>query len=221
ADAVGGQRDRGDAGGDQPLGLLPRGHAGRAGRPGRAGPVGRAGRDAAHRLSPSGSAGRASTRRLSSFSAVSMMTRSALRRNIPSIGMDSSTSSVYVTVHVPSPWSASSYEPTWDFCTADGAASRHEIRVRSAAYSYASTYSSRTGPASSTNRTSRARPSGYSSTTSADRSAPVHSGYRSKSQITAAIRSAGAPIRIDRDEDSAMPAGYPSSGRPHMRRPRG
>src|SRR5690606_1037099 len=127
----------------------------------------------------------------------------------------------YVTVHVPSPWSANSYEPTWDFCTADGATSRHPIRVRSAAYSYASTYSSRTGPASSTNRTCRARPSGYSSITSADRSAPVHSGYRSESQITAATLAAGAATRIDREEDSAMPAGYPSWGGRHMRRPCG
>jgi hypothetical protein len=47
-----------------------------------------------------------STRFLSSFNAVSMMIFSALRLNMPSMPIASSTSSVYVTVELPSPLSA-------------------------------------------------------------------------------------------------------------------
>ena len=62
-----------------------------------------------------------STRRLELLSAVSMIIFSALRRNMPSMPIDSSTSSVYVTVVVPSPLSTRSYDPRCDFCVLDGA----------------------------------------------------------------------------------------------------
>src|SRR5215467_10449210 len=105
---------------------------------------------------------------------------------------------------VPSPLSWMSYEPVCAFCMRDGLTSCHSIREMSAEYSYARMYSSCTTPASMTKRTWLAYPSSYSSTTSTDRAAETHSGYRGKSQMTSAIRAGAAPITIDCMEVSAM-----------------
>src|SRR5690606_6115985 len=72
AKPAGGERHRGQCSGDESLRLVPD-------------------RVAGHRLLPDS---RASTRRLSSFNAVSMMTFSALRLNMPSIPIASSTERV-------------------------------------------------------------------------------------------------------------------------------
>src|SRR5690606_35191316 len=122
-----------------------------------------------------------------------------------------------------------SYEPVCAFCTAEGATRCHSIRDRSSAYSYARVYSSRSGPASSTNRTWLAYPSSYSSRISASRRAPVHSGYLAKSQMTSATCETLAPITIDWDDEpaeSAMLRRLPERGAhprvidPHRRRAR-
>src|SRR5215467_8243268 len=105
---------------------------------------------------------------------------------------------------VPSPLSWMSYEPVCAFCMRDGLTSCHSIREMSAEYSYARMYSSCTTPASMTKRTWLAYPSSYSSTTSTDRAADTHSGYRGKSQMTSAICAGAAPITIDWVEVSAM-----------------
>src|SRR5258706_12133622 len=97
------------------------------------------------------------------------------------------------------------------------------MRLRSSAYSYCNVYSSETGPDSNTKWTWLAYPSSYSSTTSIDFTAATHSGYRAKSAMTAATRSAGAAMTIDCVEVSVMrgrlplprgtrPVGSPPSG---------
>src|SRR4051812_34276085 len=83
----------------------------------------------------------------------------------------------------------------------------------SSAYSYRSTYSSATTPASSTNRTWLAYPSSYSSTTSIDLTADTHSGYLGKSQMTAATLSGGAAMTIDWVEVSVMVGRLPPPAR--------
>ena len=82
-----------------------------------------------------------------------MIIFSALRLNMPSMPIDSSTDRVYVTVALPSPLSSMSYDPVWAFCIRDGATRCHSMREMSSAYSYDSVYSSWSTPASMTKRT--------------------------------------------------------------------
>src|SRR5215207_1573454 len=62
-------------------------------------------------------------------------------------------------------------------------------------------------PASSTNRTWLAYPSSNSSMTSTDFTAPTHSGYATKSVMTAATWASGASIVMDCCEESASAIG--------------
>src|SRR5262245_38026463 len=112
-----------------------------------------------------------------------------------------------------------SYEPSWLFCIFEGSTSCHSIREMSSAYSYWSTYSSATTPASISNSTWLAYPSSYSSSTCTRLAALTHSGYRAKSQITAATSAGGAAITIDCVDMSAIDEGYSrkSTGRAQVR----
>src|SRR5689334_10226679 len=95
------------------------------------------------------------------------------------------------------------------------------MREMSSAYSYRRVYSSLATPASTTNRTWLAYPSSYSSVTSTDFTAPAHSGYRGKSQMTAATRSGGAVMTIDWVDVSAIAEDYRPASRlepGHLRR---
>jgi hypothetical protein len=134
-----------------------------------------------------------------------MITFSALRLNMPSIAIDNSTASVwshrcavvvlhdvvgYLALHARRPDQMPLYaRDVLGVLVRQRVLVLHDARV-------------------STNRTWLAYPSSYSSSTSTEVVADTHSGYRAKSQITAAIRSGGALMTIDWVELSGMCAGY-------------